>query len=370
MRRETYKACRADGVTDDLQTRLTAVAIKAKALELGFDLCGISEAVAHPKLARLAQWIADGRAGEMGYLADSLDERLDPRVFLPTARSVISLAVVYNSAAAPASTSTATDESGRASIARYARGDDYHDVLRARMRALVQWMADTHGPGLEALTCVDDGPVQERVFAEQAGLGWIGKNTCVINPTLGSWLFLAEIVTNAELDCDRPAVDQCGSCTRCLDACPTGAIVEPYLVDATRCLSYLTIEQRGGIDPSLRPAVDEQIYGCDICQDVCPWNRRAATSDDEAWRPRDALSSPTLIDLCVMTDEAWRPLLKGSAMRRAGLRRIRRSLAYAAVHLEPDDAATALDVMSAQPSAQFPEVADAIAWARGRGRGA
>jgi epoxyqueuosine reductase len=341
---------------------LTSAAIKAKALELGFDLCGVSAAVAHPKLARLAQWIADGRAGEMHYLAGSLDERLDPRVFLPTARSVISLAVVYNSSAAAAS--TPTDAPGRASIARYARGDDYHDVLRTRMRALVQWMADTHGAGLEALTCVDDGPVQERVFAEQAGLGWIGKNACVINPKLGSWLFLAEIVTNAELECDRPAIDQCGTCTRCLDACPTGAIVEPYVVDATRCLSYLTIEQRGEIDPSLRPAIGEQIYGCDICQDVCPWNRRAATSDDEAWRPRDGLLSPTLIDLCVMTDEAWRPLLKGSAMRRAGMRRIRRSLAYAAAHLDPGDAQTALDVMSSQPSAQFPEVVEAIAWAR------
>ncbi|HWB29206.1 MAG TPA: tRNA epoxyqueuosine(34) reductase QueG [Vicinamibacterales bacterium] len=355
-----------DGVIDDLQATLTSARIKAKALELGFDLCGVSAAVAHPKLARLATWIAEGRAGEMHYLADSLDERLDPRVFLPTARSVISLAVVYNSSAAPAPASTSEDEHGRASIARYARGDDYPDVLRARRRALVQGMADTHGPGLEALTCVDDGPVQERVFAEQAGLGWIGKHTCVINPKLGSWLFLAEIVTNAELECDRPAVDQCGTCTRCLDACPTGAIAEPYLVDATRCLSYLTIEQRGELDPSLRPAVREQIYGCDICQDVCPWNRRAATSDDEAWRPRDGLLSPKLIDLCAMTDGAWRPLLKGSAMRRAGLRRIRRSLAYATAHLEPDEAAAVLDAMSGQPSAQFPEVAEAIAWARDR----
>jgi epoxyqueuosine reductase len=152
---------------------LTSAAIKAKALELGFDLCGVSAAVAHPKLARLAQWIADGRAGEMHYLADSLDERLDPRVFLPTACSVISLAVVYNSSAAPASTST--DDERRASIARYARGDDYHDVLRARMRALVQWMADTHGPGLEALTCVDDGPVQERVFGNRRASAGSGR---------------------------------------------------------------------------------------------------------------------------------------------------------------------------------------------------
>ena len=310
---------------------LSSTAIKQRARDLGFDLCGIAPAIRHPKLARLASWIDEGRAGEMGYLAKSLDERLDPREFLPTARSVISLAVVYNTNH-PYSTE-ATAEPGRVAIARYAWGDDYHDVLRARLRALVTWMAEAAGPGLEALTCVDDGPVQERVFAEQAGLGWIGKNTCVINPKLGSWLFLCEVVTNAELEPDLPAQDQCGTCTRCLDACPTDAIVEPYTIDATRCLSYLTIEQRGDVDPALRPAIREQVYGCDICQDVCPWNRRAATSDDPAWQPRDGLLYPRLIDLCQMSDDAWRPLMKGSAMRRAGMRRIRRSLAYASAQL-------------------------------------
>lgn len=310
---------------------LSSTAIKQRARDLGFDLCGIAPAIRHPKLARLVSWINEGRAGEMGYLAKSLDERLDPREFLPTARSVISLAVVYNTNH-PYSTE-ATAEPGRVAIARYAWGDDYHDSLRARLRALVTWMAEAAGPGLEALTCVDDGPVQERVFAEQAGIGWIGKNTCVINPKLGSWLFLCEVVTNAALEPDLPAQDQCGTCTRCLDACPTDAIVEPYTIDATRCLSYLTIEQRGDVDPALRPAIREQVYGCDICQDVCPWNRRAATSDDPAWQPRDGLLYPRLIDLCQMSDDAWRPLMKGSAMRRAGMRRIRRSLAYASAQL-------------------------------------
>jgi epoxyqueuosine reductase len=232
------------------------------------------------------------------------------------------------------------------------------------MRALVRWMAETAGAGLEALSCVDDGPVQERVFAEQAGLGWIGKNTCVINPKLGSWIFLAAVVTNAALDPDLPAQDQCGTCTRCLDACPTSAIVEPYVVDARKCLSYLTIEQRGDVDEPLRPAIGEQVYGCDICQDVCPWNRRAATSDDVSWQPRDGLAYPRLIDLCVRSDEAWRPLLKDSAMRRAGLRRIRRSLAHAAARLPREDAHQALDAMAAEPSAHHAEVAAAIAWAR------
>jgi epoxyqueuosine reductase len=343
---------------------LTASAVKAKAIESGFDLCGIAPAAAHPRLTRLASWIADGYAGDMHYLSDSLDERSDVTVMLPTARSVISLGCVYNTAA-PYSTATPP---GHAAIARYAWGDDYHDVLKPRVRALLQWMADTAGPGLEALSCIDNGPVQERVFAEQAGLGWIGKNTCVINPRLGSWVFLAAIVTNATLDADTPAFDQCGSCTRCLDACPTGAIVEPYTVDATKCLSYLTIESRSAVDEPLRPFVRTQIFGCDICQDVCPWNRRAAVSEDPAWQPRPGLQAPVLLDLCRRTDAEWSATIKGSAMKRAGVRRIRRSLALAASHLSADDATQVLSVMEREPSASHPDVADAIAWARDRAR--
>lgn len=341
---------------------LTAPAIKAKAIEVGFDLCGIAPAAAHPKLARLASWIDEGRAGDMRYLADSLDERLDVSVMLPTARSVISLGCVYNTDAPP---STATP-AGRAAIARYAWGDDYHDVLQTRARALLQWMADTAGPGLEALSCVDNGPVQERVFAEQAGLGWIGKNTCVINPRLGSWVFLAAIVTNADLDADVPAFDQCGTCTRCLDACPTGAIVEPYTVDATKCLSYVTIESRSMVDEELRPFVRTQVFGCDICQDVCPWNRRAAVSADPAWQARPGLRSPEVLELCLRSDAEWSAALKGSAMKRAGVRRIRRSLALAAAHLPPADARHALSSMAGQPSASQPDVAEAIGWADAR----
>ena len=300
----------------------------------------------------------------MSYLSESLDERLDPGRVLPTVRSVICLAVVYHATEAAPETA---DPAGRVKISRYAWGDDYHEVLRSRLRPFVRWLAAAAGPEFEAFSCVDSGPVQERVFAEQAGLGWIGKNTCLINPALGSWLFLAEVLTNADLEADVPAVDHCGTCTRCLDACPTGAFVEPYLLDATRCLSYLTIESRGGVDPSMRDAIGAQVYGCDICQDVCPWNRRAATSDDEAWQPRDGLASPRLLDLCRLTDDAWRALLRGSAMRRAGLRRIRRSLAYATVHLPAGDCAKALDMLASHPSAGDDHVAEAIAWAREAG---
>lgn len=337
---------------------LSRDAIIGRAREIGFDLCGIARAERHPRLARLSEWIAEGRAGDMTWLADSLDERLDLRRVLPTAQSVISVGVVYNTAERTA------DRSGDAvAIARYAYGDDYHDVVQSRLRTLLQWMADAHGPGLEAFSCVDAGPIQERVFAEAAGLGWIGKNTCVINPQLGSWLFLGEIVTNLDLQPDTPAFDQCGTCTRCLDACPTGAIVEPYQLDATRCLSYLTIEIKGDVDPSLRPAIRSEIYGCDICQDVCPWNRRASISDDPAWQAREPFTAPSLLSLCRMSDDAWRQALRGSAMRRAGLRGIRRSLAYASRHLPATTRREALDALRSQPSITFPEVARAVDWA-------
>jgi epoxyqueuosine reductase len=337
---------------------LTRDAVRAQASLAGFDLCGIARAERHPRLARLADWIAAGHAGEMRYLEDSLDERIDPARVLPTVRSIVSVAVVYHTDAAPREAPL-----DAVTIARYARGDDYHDVVRERLTALLRWMAGEAGPGFEAFSCVDNGPVQERVFAEQAGLGWIGKHTCLINPDLGSWILLGEILTNVDLEPDSPGVDQCGSCTRCLDACPTGAIVAPYEVDATRCLSYLTIETRGSVEEPWRPAIREQIFGCDICQEVCPWNRRAATSEDPAWRPRDALAAPSLLALCQLTDEAWRALMRGSALRRAGLSRIRRTLAYATRHLPPPARAEALRALGSQPSAGFPEVSEALVWA-------
>jgi epoxyqueuosine reductase len=337
--------------------------LKAKAKSLGFDLCGIAIAGKPPRLERLASWLDRGFAGEMEYLDRSRDERLDPARVLPTVRSIISLAVVYNTDR-PYSTAL---ESGRAAVSRYAWGQDYHDVLRERLRPFVSWLAEVGGPGFEAFSCVDNGPVQERVWAEQSGLGWIGKNTCLIHPSLGSWLFLAEILTNAELVPDAPGVDQCGTCTRCLDACPTGAIVDPYVVDATRCLSYLTIETREPVDASLRADVSQQVYGCDICQDVCPWNRRAATSDDPAWQAKEGLAYPPLLDLCRLSDDAWRTYIRDSAMRRAGLKRIRRSLAYAAASLPPDERQSALDALSSQPSARDPDVAEAIVWATNAG---
>ena len=336
---------------------LTSAAIKSTAADLKFDLCGIAPAVGHPRLSRLAEWIADGYAGDMAYLERSLDERLDPTRVLASARTVVSVACVYNTGAPSA---TGPDA---AIVARYARGDDYHDVLRARLRALVEWMAEAAGPGFEALSAVDTAPIQERVFAEQAGLGWIGKNTCLISARLGSWLVLGEVLTNRDLDCDQPALDQCGTCTRCLDACPTNALPAPYVLDATRCLSYLTIEQRGPLDADRRAEIRQQIFGCDICQDVCPWNRRAAVSADPSWTARPGLDGAPLLSLSALTDAEWSALLRGSAMRRAGLHRIRRSLAYAARHLPDAERERALALLRSHPSACQPDVAEAIAWA-------
>lgn len=337
--------------------------IKSHAAALGFDLCGIARADRHPKLAKLATWIAEGRAGEMTYLADSADERADVRNTLFSARSVISVAVVYNTTEPPSSEVVAP---GEVAVARYAWGDDYHVVVKHRLRELLKWLAAEAGPGLEAVTCVDDGPVQERVYAEAAGLGWIGKNTCLINPSLGSWMFLGEIITNLDLEADLPGVDQCGTCTRCIDACPTGAISAPYELDATRCLSYLTIEVRGAVEEQWRDGLSSRIFGCDICQDVCPWNRRAAVSSDPAWQPRGDLPQLRLLNACQLSDDGWIERLKGSALKRAGVHRLRRSMAYATSALPDADRQAALDTLAQHPSASAPVVADAIAWARHR----
>lgn len=346
---------------------LTSARVKALARECGFDLCGVAPAVKLPKLARLAEWVALGYAGEMTYLAESMEERSDPSITLPTVQSVISVGTVYNTRLPY---STHVTDPDRVAISRYAWGEDYHDVTRQRLRLLLSKLAAEAGPGFEALSCVDHEPVQERVFAEAAGLGWIGKNTCVIHPELGSWFFLGELFTNLALEPDTPLPDQCGTCTRCIDACPTQALVEPYSLDATRCISYLTIETRGAIDESLRPSVATHVYGCDICQDVCPWNRRAAVSDDPAWQPRAPFLFPKLAELCVMSDADWSAAMAGGPMRRAGLHRIRRTLAYAAgataatPEHEGREPSQEIETLERHESASRPVVRDALAWAR------
>jgi epoxyqueuosine reductase len=335
--------------------------IKQRAAELGFNLCGIAPAAAHPELSFFDEWLARGYAGEMQYLQRSAERRRDVRAVMSSARSVIALGTVYN-VDRPYSTENA--DPSRAAIARYAWGDDYHDVIQRRMDALVGWLRERCGDSLETRAYVDTGPVQERVYAQYAGLGWIGKNTCVINPELGSWIFLSEIICNLDLEPDAPALDQCGTCTLCLEACPTGALVAPGVLDSTRCISYLTIELKGTIPEEHRDSIAEHAYGCDICQEVCPWNLSpaAATSAEPAWQPRAGLDTPSLVSLWQRSDDELRALLKGSAMKRAGVKRLRRNLAVALGNSGAPAAADALAQQDA-PSCAEPLVRDHVEWA-------
>lgn len=339
---------------------LTSAGIRARAVEVGFDLCGIAPAAGFPELRFLREWIDRGYAGAMGYMARSADRRAEVRHVLPSARSVIVAASLYNT---DRPYSLEQIDGGDASIARYAWGDDYHEVLGRRLETLLRWIRERHAEPFEARTYVDTGPVQERVYAQYAGLGWIGKNTCLINPELGSWLFLSEIVCSLPLEPDAPGFDRCGTCTLCLEACPTGAIVEPWTLDATRCLSYLTIELRGAIPEPMRSALGAHVFGCDICQEVCPWNARPAVSDRPEWQPRDGLDRPRLVDLWRRPDADHRERLRGSAMTRATLTGLRRNVAVAIGNSGDRSAAAVLGEPDESPSKSDPTVAEHVEWA-------
>ena len=300
--------------------------IKARALALGFDACGIAPASAHPELSFFREWLGRGYAGDMAYLNRSADRRADVRNVLPGARSVIVTATVYHTDR-PYSIECA--DRGRAQIARYAWGDDYHDVVGGRLERLLDWMRAQSPEPFDARAYVDTGPVQERVYAQHAGIGWIGKNTCVINPTLGSWTFLGVVVCSLVLETDAPALDQCGSCTLCIEACPTQAIVAPGVLDSTRCISYLTIEHRGEIPSEHHESIGSHVYGCDVCQEVCPWNGVAPHSHDPAWQPRPAWDAVDLLTLARRSDDELAAAMRGSAMRRAKAQGLRRNVAVA-----------------------------------------
>jgi epoxyqueuosine reductase len=346
---------------------VTSDDIKGRAVELGFDLCGIAPAAAFKELAFLDDWLARGYAGEMQYLHRSAVRRADVRAVVPSARSVIALGTIYNTDR-PYSTEIA--DPSAALLARYAWGDDYHEVIRQRMDALVAWMRERAEEAFEARAYVDTGPVQERVFAQYAGLGWIGKNTCLINGDAGSWLFLSEIICSLALEPDAPGIDQCGTCTLCLDSCPTGAILEPYVLDSTRCLSYLTIELKGVIPEPQRDGVGAHAYGCDVCQEVCPWNAQPFEPDSAAspWLPRATFDGPTLAGLWRTPDADLRASLKHSAMLRAGVRRLRRNIAVCAGATGDGEALAALGE-TREPTCADPLVAEHVAWALERDRG-
>ena len=305
--------------------------IKALALALGFDLVGVARAQPTDETRFLREWIARGYAGEMGYLARRVDERVDPRRLLPGASSLVMVGLVYD----PGERGPAAP--GHGVIARYAGGEDYHDVLGERLRALAAALEPLAGVPVAARAYVDTGPVQERVFAAYAGLGWIGKNTCLIHPQLGSYLFLGALITDLTVTPDEREPDHCGSCRACLDACPTQAFVAPYVLDATRCISYLTIESREAAPLALREAHGELVFGCDICQEVCPWNtreRRTLPPDRAGLRarlaPRPEWVAPALAWLLDLQEDAWRLATRGTALRRAKYRGLLRNALLAA----------------------------------------
>jgi len=311
-------------------TRDIAADLKRAARDAGFELCGIAPVSPNPELDSFPGWLEHGYGGEMHYL-EARDQhgqlkRAALQNVAPWARSVIVCALNYNSSA-PYSSDPAGP--GRGWISRYAWGGaekpaDYHDVVMSRLRSVVTLLATSLSEQVLTRCYVDTGPLVERVFAKYAGVGWIGKNTCIINQRLGSWLFLGVILTSLELEADLPAPDRCGSCTRCLDACPTGAFVGPHQLDATRCISYLTIEKRGEIPEDLRQGMGRHVFGCDICQEVCPWNRKSPVTTLADFQPPPDLVNPALDWLAVISEEQFRRRFRGSPIQRAkrsGLRR-------------------------------------------------
>ncbi len=320
--------------------------LKDRAKELGFDLVGVAGAEPSVFAEEYRDWISQGMHGEMGYLERNLERRLDSRELIPDARSILVVGMNYyvEDTETPLSppdeplpsnlpSSSPTNNSHKAIFARYARGDDYHEVMTAKLRQLLAYLKEVAGEDAEGKVYVDTGPILEREVARRAGIGWFGKNTMLINSWRGSWFLLGEIVTNVVLEIDNPAAGGCGTCTKCLDACPTGAIIEPFKVDARRCLSYLTIELKGDIPEEFHPALSAngaRVFGCDICQEVCPFNiRRASPASEPAFQPREITLNSTVADLLLLTEEEFRIQFKGSPVKRAKHRGLMRNAAAA-----------------------------------------
>jgi epoxyqueuosine reductase len=311
-------------------------ALRCEAFRLGFDLVGVTPAVPPPDLQRFEQWLADGYAGQMHYLADRLDAYRDPSHVLEGARSILMLGANYHTIE-PSGATQSLDRSSRpetpqtpdrppyARVSRYAWGEDYHKILRRRLRKL----ADFHRrllPEAQVRGVVDTAPLFERHFGQMAGLGWIGKNTLLINEQFGSWFVLAALMTTAELEYDQPMLsDRCGSCRACLDACPTGALVGPHRLDARKCVSYLLMESHAPVPSNLRRACGDRLFGCDACQEACPWNRVTPCSTEPAFRPSPGMNPVALSELLAMDEAAFRVRFRHTPLWRAGYEAIRRN---------------------------------------------
>jgi len=331
--------------------------IKAQAYGLGFDLVGITTLGPATTADAFDAWLERGYAGEMTYMPRTAEKRRDARLPFEGATTAIVVAMNYGG----------KEPSGP--VARYARGDDYHDVLLDRLTRLHRWIDTQTGRSVRGKPYVDTGPLLERDLARRAGLGWFGKNTTLINPRVGSFFFLGALLVDLALDADAPfETDHCGTCRRCLDACPTGALVEPYVLDSTTCISYLTIELKGPIPEALRAQIGDLVYGCDICQEVCPWNEKFALPlRENAFRPRSNLEQKdarTLArDLLSMSDEEFRTAFKGSPMKRAKLRGLKRNAAVVLGNVGSSDDVQSLVAALGDPE---PLVREHVVWALAR----
>ncbi len=345
--------------------QLKTIVLEA-AREAGFDLAGVAPAADAAELQHFPEWIANGRAGEMKYM-----EARDPQGELkrgslariaPWARSVVVCAINYNTNH-PYSTSMRDSERGW--ISRYAWGrEDYHDAVMRRLKRMEEAVRTAAGDSaLITRSYVDTGPIVERVFAKYAGVGWIGKNTCIINQKKGSWLFLGVILTSLDLEPDLPAPARCGTCTRCIEACPTDALIAPYQLDANRCISYLTIEKRGSIPEDLRAGIGQHIFGCDICQDVCPWNRKAPATTSPEFEPRPGLMNPALAWLAEISEQEFRDTFRGSAIRRTKRAGVRRN---AVIAMGNSGNQEFLPLLKRLESDEDAVVADSASWAASR----
>jgi epoxyqueuosine reductase len=331
--------------------------IRDRALALGFHAIGFAPAELGPEAReRLAAFLAAGRHGSMGWMEQRVDERADPRALWPDARTVIALGLSYAPDGDPLAALT---RPGRGNVSVYARGRDYHDVVKGMLKQLAGFIAGRFGPGLKVF--VDTAPVMEKPLAARAGLGWQGKHTNLVSRAHGSWLFLGEILTTLDLPADPPHADRCGSCSRCLVACPTAAFPAPYQLDATRCISYLTIEHPGPIPVELRPLMGNRIYGCDDCLAACPWNRfaRGAAAHPKL-RARPDLVAPELADLAALDDAAFRARFSASPVKRIGRDRFVRNVLIAIGNAGDPALLPAARRLLDDP---HPVVAEAAAWA-------
>jgi epoxyqueuosine reductase len=367
------------GTIEGMKTGEDRAWIIERAQGIGFDLCGVVRAEKFPELERFEEWLQQGYAGEMKYLQDP--RRAEPSLIMQDLRSVIVCALNYNtehpySTDAAAETDT-KESSSRGWISRYAWGDDYHAVMWEKLNALAAALQERFPQPFTAKAYADTGPVAERIFAKHAGLGWLGKNTLLLNQFYGSWLFLGAIVTSLDLmpsleSAEAPPPDLCGKCRRCLDACPTGALVEPYLMDARRCISYLTIELRGSIPEEFREPIGWNVYGCDICQDVCPHNRNAPVTSVPEFQPRlknspKSLLRPSLEWLAEMGEVEFRETFRNSAMKRtkwAGLvRNACIALGNAGVREDGADRERIEILLGRLAESKIPTVAESALWA-------